>query len=161
MKTRLLRLTLWFLTIGMMVIIFLFSAQNGENSMALSGRFSVPIANFIASMQKDVTPEKYQEILNAVQFFVRKTAHFSEYAVLGFLIRLLMWSYSVKRAGGWAWLAGTLYAGTDEIHQLLTGERSGMWQDVVLDSCGAVFGVVMAGVFMWLLGRRKARNVHE
>jgi len=42
-----------------------------------------------------------------------------------------------------AWLLTSAYAATDEIHQLFVPGRAGMVADVILDSCGALTGVVL------------------
>ena len=36
-----------------------------------------------------------------------------------------------------AWITGTLYAASDEFHQMFTGERSPQVRDVCIDSSGA------------------------
>ena len=143
MKNRWIQGLLWGLVLLMMSLIFLFSCQGGQDSMATSGRFAIPITNFIAGFMPDLTSSEYDVLLTKVQMVVRKTAHFTEYALLGCLICLLMKSYAMRHPLAWAWLAATLYAGTDEIHQWLGGERTGMWQDVLLDSMGALTGCVI------------------
>lgn len=71
-----------------------------------------------------------------VEFFMRKFAHFSTYFIH-------------KQLGNWfiaafiAWQAATGYAGLDEFHQSLTGGRSPMFADVMLDSTGALTAVVL------------------
>lgn len=37
-----------------------------------------------------------------------------------------------------AWLSATGYAGLDEFHQMLTGDRTPSFQDVMLDSMGGI-----------------------
>ena len=87
---------------------------------------------------------------------MRKTAHFTEYALLGLLVRFCLQSWIGNRkkhllpAG---WIFGTLYAVTDELHQLLTDGRAGQWTDVVLDSSGVLTGAVIASVVV-VLGSR-------
>lgn len=158
MTKRWVRALLWALTLGMMVVIFCFSSQGGEESMATSGRFAIPLTNWIASMQGGLSPEAYDELLVTVQMVVRKTAHFSEYALLAVLIRLLMTSYALPWTTVWAWLAATAYAGTDELHQLLGGERTGMWQDVALDSCGALTGAIVIGLVIHFMRKRNKKQ---
>lgn len=158
MTKRWVRTLLWCLTLGMMAVIFLFSSQGGEESMATSGQFAIPLTNWITSMMGGMSPEAYDELLVTVQLAVRKTAHFSEYAILGMLIHLLMASYQTPRTALWAWLAATGYAATDELHQLLGGERTGMWQDVALDGCGALAGIILTGLVIRFLRRRAEKQ---
>ncbi len=42
-----------------------------------------------------------------------------------------------------AWLSATGYAGLDEFHQMMTGGRTPMFQDVMLDSIGALTAVIL------------------
>ena len=43
-----------------------------------------------------------------------------------------------------AWITGTLYAASDEFHQMFTGERSPQVRDVCIDSSGAAVGCLLA-----------------
>lgn len=54
-----------------------------------------------------------------------------------------------------SWMLATFYAGTDELHQMFTSDRTPLIQDVILDSCGALLGVMFA---MLLLYRSKKRR---
>lgn len=80
-----------------------------------------------------------------IEFFIRKAAHFFTYFLMGgswFLglhpkIKNMGWSALV------GWLAATGYAGLDEFHQMLTGGRSPLFQDVMLDSAGALTAVIL------------------
>lgn len=80
-----------------------------------------------------------------VEFFIRKGAHFFTYFLLGFSwFRGL--NLKIKQPvliSVVAWLAATGYAGLDEYHQMLTGGRTPSFQDVVLDSAGALTAVLL------------------
>lgn len=80
-----------------------------------------------------------------VEFFIRKAAHFGTYFILGGSLFLgvypklkLWWLTAIL-----AWLSATGYAGLDEFHQMITGGRSPMFQDVMLDSMGALTAIVL------------------
>jgi VanZ family protein len=66
---------------------------------------------------------------------LRKLAHATEYAVLGFLL--------LRATGreGVAALAGAAYAITDEIHQHFVPGRHGAVYDVAIDAAGVLVGV--------------------
>ena len=53
-----------------------------------------------------------------------------------------------------AFLAGALYAGTDEWHQNLIDGRNGQWTDILLDSCGVLFGAFLGDRLIIILARR-------
>jgi VanZ family protein len=81
-----------------------------------------------------------------VEFFIRKSAHFIEFAVLAFLIyralRRRMIRTNVKIIGAFA--GSVLYAISDEFHQSFTSNRTPLVHDVFIDSLGALFGVLVA-----------------
>jgi VanZ family protein len=77
---------------------------------------------------------------------LRKLAHATEYAVLGFLL---------LRAVGRevpAVLLGIAYAASDELHQHFVRGRHGAISDVAIDAVGVLIGVYVAK----RLGRRPA-----
>ena len=75
------------LTIIWMITIFCFSAEPGDESSNLSGGLSyrlISIVDHVFSMHWDET-EKLDRV-EAISFPIRKTAHMSEYALLGILV---------------------------------------------------------------------------
>lgn len=125
-------------------MIFSFSAQSGEESGKLSGHISEPVVRIIYRDYDRLSADEQSRIMQVVQHIVRKTAHFSEYALLGFFLCLLFRQCGCRQSGVWTWVAGTLYAGTDELHQLLGGTRTGSVKDVCIDSAGVLFGLCLA-----------------
>ena len=88
-----------------------------------------------------------------VEFFIRKGAHFMTYFILGGSLFLGI-NPRLKHAGLsflYAWLASTGYAALDEFHQMLTGGRSPLFEDVILDSIGAIFAcLILVCYYTWL-----------
>ncbi len=95
-----------------------------------------------------------------VEFFIRKGAHFFTYFILGgsFYLGLFPRIKSIWLTGLVSWLAATGYAGLDEFHQMVTGGRTPLFQDVMLDSIGALTACVIAMVFVAFSGRKKRRK---
>ncbi len=54
-----------------------------------------------------------------------------------------------------AWIAGTLYACTDELHQVFVSGRAGMWQDVCIDSSGVLTAVLLTALWLHRRGKRR------
>ena len=135
---------LWCCVLLTAALIFFFSAQNGEQSSQTSDGFVRVVVRLFCPGYDAMSPAAQKVLWNNVTFYIRKSAHFLEYAALGFFLRLLTRSLGLRWGGLWSWLSGTLYAGTDELHQMLSGGRSGMWQDVALDSAGVLFGMLAA-----------------
>jgi VanZ family protein len=89
-----------------------------------------------------------------IEFFLRKAAHMSEYALLTFLcIRTLLTRPLNKNTalllGGFI---AILYAATDELHQIFVPGRTGHFIDVIVDSVGVLFMVTLFYIF-----KRKTR----
>lgn len=68
---------------------------------------------------------------------LRKIAHVGEYAVLGALL------YRAVRREPAAIVLGSLYAVTDEVHQLFVTGRHGSPVDWLIDTAGVVAGVLL------------------
>ena len=153
-----LRLMLWLAVLATAGMIFWFSAQNGAASSQLSGGITEKVVEAVEPDYDSLPEPEQQTLFDAVQFAVRKSAHFSEYALLGLLLRLLCASYALRRGGLVAWLCGTGYAATDELHQWFVAARSAMWQDVCLDSSGVLAGVLLATGILALIAYRRNRR---
>ena len=54
-----------------------------------------------------------------------------------------------------SWLAATGYAGLDEFHQMITGGRTPLFQDVMLDAMGALTAIVICLVVHGLKKNKK------
>lgn len=157
------RILLTVLTVAMMILIFCFSMEPADRSDQTSGRFTRQVIRRVYPDYESYPQERKRSIYDSIQHLVRKIAHFTEFAILGALLRLCLESWF--GAGKWipfaAWAGGTLYAGTDELHQMLTDGRSGQWTDVLLDSSGVLTGVAVTTFVLWLIIRRIKRKEQE
>lgn len=79
-------------SITVMIIIFCFSAQPGEDSKQTSGKIEKSIAQAIDN-SRNIKPEKKENIKENLTFIVRKTAHFTIYTVLGICVMNFMNTY--------------------------------------------------------------------
>ena len=137
-----------------MVGIFLFSSQSGDESSQVSSGFlrfllGIPPVRWVL----EETP--VLEILP-----IRKWGHFTIYLVLG----ITSYGWARRRVGGktaWllAWGIGFLYACTDEFHQLFVPGRSGQWTDVGIDSLGCAAGVLLCGATHWIFRKRPKESL--
>ena len=154
--SRGIRLLLSCLILVWMIVIFMFSSQSGEASMQTSGFLADPIVHWLAEKrQLQYGSQEYQAVYDLVQMLIRKTAHFLEYMILGGLIQALVLSFRDRMTLPLSLSGSSLYAASDEIHQMLQGDRSGMIQDVLLDSCGAFAGILLG---TWLLAGIRHRK---
>src|ERR1044072_6718426 len=96
-------------------------------------------------------PRTSEHALLKINYFARKMAHFTDYAILAALLfrafradSILRWrlrwaAYAFLMAIGWALL--------DEVHQRVTRTRGGSMDDSLRDSAGAFFMLVMIALF--------------
>ncbi len=132
-------------------VIFSFSAQNGEASteisMGVSGSL-VDVLDFLTLGKMDA--DTLAELALAIEHPIRKTAHFLEYALMGILIYSMLYypilNSKLRFWGALVWLI--LSAGADELHQYFVPGRWGSVKDVLLDTCGGVFGILICS-FIW------------
>lgn len=150
------RVVLWGCVLAVAAVIFAFSAQTGD----VSSMFSQAVVDFIIRLVEGGPAgplDASAEVYSFAGKFVRKAAHFAEFALLGFCLRLLAGSYGLRWPTRLCWLAGTLYAATDELHQLMVADRAGMWQDVLLDSAGVLAGIACAYALLVIIWRLVVR----
>ncbi|HAM72924.1 MAG TPA: hypothetical protein DCM86_14895 [Verrucomicrobiales bacterium] len=130
----------------------IFAASSDAGSSQHSSRIIGPIVRWLY-------PQIAQAEMDRVVFGVRKAAHVTEYAILA----MLLWRAFRARAGSlrppphvwWsAWGTAAAYAATDEIHQTFVPTRTGQWQDVVIDSTGALLGLLA----LWIVTRRGGKG---
>lgn len=125
-----------------MCTVFWFSSQVGDDSKAQSGN---TIRKIITFFNKNITKENLEIIVETLQPFVRKLAHFSIYTLGGMLIYNLINKYNLNKKEKiiYTIIIGALYATSDEIHQLFVPYRSGQVTDVLIDTCGVITGVIL------------------
>lgn len=138
--------------IFLMLLIFGFSSQSGEQSGGLSAAVTQLIAHRILHLR--ITPDE----MALFEFIVRKAAHFSEYFLLAvsltfaFRVNGLRGKKSFLIIALWCFL----YACTDEYHQSFVGGRSPQLRDVMIDTCGGVCGDIL--VYMIVKIRTAGRH---
>ena len=113
----------------------------------------------VSSGQSGVIVEHLQQTMPGVStavltFLVRKSAHIIAYFILGILmyraLRITIRRWQTRTVVSLALLSCSLYAVTDEIHQLFVPGRSGELRDVMIDSIAALVGV---GLCAWMMRR--------
>lgn len=120
----------WFLVAICMGIIFYFSSKTSTESSSQSGQFV----------------SLFQKILgnNAItDFIVRKSAHCLEFAGLSFLLNIALFVQTNKIKPLFSILFTSLYAVTDEIHQIFVSGRSCQIKDWGIDTMGAIIGTLI------------------
>lgn len=143
-------------TLAIMYIIFSFSAQNATASSHSSSSL---IAFLIGLLPEGFFNSDKEVLIQNASHFVRKTAHFTIYAVLGISVFSMFKMLVEKIKPVYTVIISTLfcllYAISDEIHQTFVPGRSGQISDVILDTSGALIGIIIAFLIIKILRRRK------
>ena len=108
-----------------MITTFWFSAQPSDESSGTSGNTIRAIINLIPSIREMDETER-EKIVETLQPYARKIAHFISYTIGGILLFLNANQYylSEDKKGLIAFIIGALYSITDEAHQILVPGRS-------------------------------------
>lgn len=125
-------------------IIFGFSAQDSEQS----GSLSLMISEKCIELVNSISGRHWSDVVMgelAVYFEhpLRKLAHFSEYTCMGILVYTMWrpWKKRDKRIYSIEVLWVFISAAFDELHQYFVPGRYSSFADVLLDTCGGIFGV--------------------
>jgi VanZ family protein len=126
----------------------IFSLSTDTFSAEHTGSVLEPILRW---MVPSITEDQFY----AVHYFIRKSAHFTEY----FIFCLLLYRGVRGNRKGWRWTWGLAalscaagYSALDEIHQAFVASRTASAYDSLLDSAGAF--VAIAVLWVWFRSRR-------
>ena len=132
------------LTLLWTIVIFAQSAKNGEQSSNESNKVVEIIENVVEKIDPDIRISSHA---------VRKLAHFSEYLLLGFLAALFVgvadgrWLY----IGAWLYAVSVAFCDEFAIQRFSEG-RAPQFTDVMIDSAGALTGLLLAIGLFCVLG---------
>lgn len=151
----------------------IFFASSDSNSSEHSSSLLEPLLYWLF-------PHLQQAQIEGIHYISRKLAHLTEYAILALLLwrairnthgEKLPTMVEVKQLfpsinGPWKWKeAGfalsivLLYASIDEFHQMFVPNRTPMFSDVCIDTCGGAAALMALRIFM--LWQKAARNLPE
>lgn len=147
------------LLLALYMVIFCFSAQDGEQSGSLSQMITEKCVELFNSLSGGGWSESFMENLAAYfEHPIRKFAHFSEYACMGILVYVIwiQWMDKGRKLYLFTIVWVFLSAAADEFHQLFVPGRYGSFADVLLDTCGGG-----AGILLCLLAGYLYRKTHS
>ena len=135
------------LTLCWISVIFSFSLQNGSLSSLQSGFFSTRIHQFLLSMSINI--EK-----STVSFIIRKLAHFTEFFILGCLVRKSTLDIKDNRLLYIIFLVPIL----DEFIQSFVPDRAMSVIDMGIDSMGIITGIVLITLIHTYISQKLIKN---
>lgn len=164
-KRSFIRYMFWTLSVAIMVLIYFFSAQEATVSASTSSGVIEKLLSIFYTDFKNATESEKLLIIDGLQHFVRKLAHFSIYASLGASLFSAVYTYEIKTATKFliSLPISLLYAISDEIHQTYIPGRSGMIEDVILDFCGSMFGalIVFIIILVYISFKNRRKNMRK
>ena len=148
MKVKVIRFILVLLLLVTFGMIFNFSNQDSKKSGSTSQKVTEAITKDIKAIQELNKNEK-AKVIDQIENIIRKIAHFSLYALVGFLLMSLLITYNINEKNKIISTVtiGAIYAISDEFHQSFIPGRSGQASDVFLDTLGTTIG----GLFILLI----------
>ncbi|MBQ9131908.1 MAG: VanZ family protein [Clostridia bacterium] len=157
---RFVRILLGLLILANMTAIFLFSAQNGEESDQTSGMVTRAVAQIIVKGFESLSPADQQAVIDRIHPPLRKIAHMAEFGSLGVLILLFLstWKGRLLPRYFTSLVAVFLYACTDELHQSLTVGRGPQFTDVLIDLSGALICCTVLAALILIRKHRKRKE---
>lgn len=147
-------LVIWLsLTLLVAVTIFLFSSQPAEVSNETSKGALRKMLELFLGESTDALIRQYNHPL-------RKAAHFTLYAMLGFSLTGVFQHQRRLHKIPAAILVSAIFAALDELHQHFVEGRGPQVSDVLLDTAGATTGAILMGLILWRI-YRSAENVDK
>lgn len=137
-KNKKMSILFWVLSAVCMGVIFYFSSRTATESSMQSDSILLWITKIFG--QNKVT-----------DFIIRKTAHCLEFTGLCLLINLAWLFTKGKQQKLISILCTSLYAVTDEVHQLFVDGRSCELRDWGIDTFGAILGALGFAVLMAII----------
>ena len=132
-------------------LVFISYASSGSFSASNTSRIIGPLILWLF-------PQTTPETLAVIHFITRKIAHFTEYAILGFLAaRAFRTSPRPAIRRRWFLICATLvvvYALVDEYHQSFVPSRTASIFDSLIDMAGGLTALL-------IVRKRAAANTHE
>lgn len=128
------------LSVLCMMMIFYFSSQSAGDS----------------DKQSSIILEIVRKIFgnnSFSNFLVRKAAHFCEFALLGMLFNFTYYFYKNGKNIILSTSLASLYAASDEIHQIFVEGRSCQFRDWAIDTGGAITGMAVFLVIYLIINK--------
>ena len=156
-REKIISVILWLVSALWIAFIFANSLQTGTESGQMSGSVTDTINSLLGAIHPS---------LHVSHLFVRKAAHFCEFAMLALVLCFAVRSVTRKNDAKknnifWiftALLCSVITGAIDETIQLFVDGRGGSVIDVFIDSAGAACTTLAFFFVLWLVKREKKTN---
>ena len=149
------------------IVIFIFSNMAGnesnEKSKATINNLidtTLEVTNDSGITDKHPSEKKMNSVINKLNKPLRKCMHASVYFILAILIFFGLKSFKVEgfKISIIPIITCFLYACTDEFHQLFIQGRTSEFTDVLIDTLGAIIGILLINLLFKIRYRIKNRK---
>lgn len=139
------RIISWVLVILWVLVIFSFSSQKASDSDALSKNITKEVIDKVESVVKES-----RFTVEELNHYIRKSAHFFNYMILGILIVLALSNENIENIKGLliSILICLLVSILDEFYQSFVPGRGPGILDVFIDMTGALAGMLLCQLIL-------------
>ena len=149
----------WLMVIATMLIIYSFSGETAQESTETSGGIIEAILKLFLPNEKVTV-----DLIARLQHPIRKLAHFSIFALLGFtLANAFKVTFKIKNIFKYLLSLASviIYASTDELHQGLIDGRGPSFKDVLIDSFGGLTGILVFALMLFIFNKLITKKDRE
>ena len=122
---------------------------------------SIATMLYFSSRTAEISSQQSQMIIDIIKligiepssYFIRKLAHFTIFAIIGFCVSMFIGSYDMNKIIS-TLLSFTLttgYACVDEYIQTFIPGRNGSINDVMIDTFGVIIGIVLYNIIIYFI----------
>lgn len=133
--------------VAVYLMIFFFSAENGENSSKASMKVTEGLFRIYYRLfgMEGAAETAVPIVPDALEGGIRKLAHFTEYMAVGLLSFGIasLWVQSIRKGFCLVVVQLAVSAALDEIHQYFVPGRYSSVKDVILDTLGGITGMLL------------------
>ena len=142
------------LLVGCYYMIFMFSADNAEESSNLSQKVTKMLVKLYYRLTGGGSGQAAGVVPladDALEGMIRKLAHFTEYMMVGFLSYMIAAMWMQRRRIGFMIVVIQLVisAAFDEFHQYFVPGRYASVKDVLIDTAGGIAGILFMIGISW------------
>lgn len=167
-KIKVLRLVLLVAIICWLIMIYSMSAKTGTQSAGLSKKVVDATVKIIPGYSS-LPDNRRIHFYNTLHTVIRKTAHFTEYGILAILVQSFLLTFSQIKYRIFKGIHACLIyvslllfcavcASLDEYHQSFVAGRGPAVRDVIIDTCGALFFMVIYAVIYTKIIHKKCED---
>lgn len=162
---NLIRVVLAIMLVFWMIIIFCYSAASGSESGQVSHGVTETIIDITYPNFPTLPIEKQESIFAFMHTFIRKSAHFINFFILGILSYSFILTFKLKKLLVFIISSSfcLIYAISDELHQLFVPNRGAQIKDVLIDFSGALIGILLEIliIFIYLKIKNKSQKITQ